>query len=171
MNLESLASLSEIISGIAVVVSLIYLAIQIRQNTRSGQTANYALTLERMGAMQSLMANDADHALLMSKGVADTSILTTTEKIQFNWAMYESFGAFEFMFHTSNTSAIPEEVWQRWSLTVAWWFTQPGVLTWWKVKPVPFTSSFTAYIESIINNNPTDIQATQRFQEFLREKK
>ncbi|MFT5451232.1 MAG: hypothetical protein ACI9N9_000716 [Enterobacterales bacterium] len=171
MTLQSLASLSEIIGGIAVVMSLIYLAVQIRQNTRSGQTENYARTLERMGAMQSTMANDGDFALLMSKGIADPSRLTTKEKIQFNWSMYESFGTFEFMFHTVNTNALPEEIWQRWSLTVAWWLTQPGVLIWWKAVPVPFTPSFTSYIESIINDNPTDMQATLRFQEFLREKK
>ncbi|MBL6691364.1 MAG: hypothetical protein ISP91_13320 [Pseudomonadales bacterium] len=34
MNLEQLANLGELIGGVAVVASLIYLAVQIRQNTR-----------------------------------------------------------------------------------------------------------------------------------------
>ena len=40
-NLESLANLGEIVGAIAVVVSLIYLAVQVRQNTQAQQTENF----------------------------------------------------------------------------------------------------------------------------------
>jgi hypothetical protein len=79
--------------------------------------------------------------------------------------MYEVFGAFEFMFHASRTDAIPEEVWTRWSSAVAWWLTFPGVQAWWQARPIPFTESFTAFMESLLKDNPTDAEQTQRYQE------
>jgi hypothetical protein len=171
MNLQSLSNLSEIISGIAVVITLIYLALQIRQSTRAAQTENYACALERISSMQSRMSQDGDFALLISSGMRDISKLTSVEKMQFNWAMLEVFGAYEFMFHASQTKDIPEEVWQRWSMSIAIMMSYSGVQAWWKVNPNPFTASFTAYVESIISDNPTDMKAVQRYRDFLLEEK
>ena len=52
MDLQSLANLGEFIGGAAVLVTLGYLALQIRQNTQSIRTENYARALERVSAMQ-----------------------------------------------------------------------------------------------------------------------
>jgi hypothetical protein len=54
-------------------------------------------------------------SVIFSKGVSDPSDLTSRERMQFTWTMYELFGAFEFMFFVSKANAIPEEIWQRWS--------------------------------------------------------
>ena len=42
MGLDSLAQLGEFVGGVFVVPSLVYLAHQVRQNTRSLRTENYA---------------------------------------------------------------------------------------------------------------------------------
>jgi len=59
LNLESLANLGDFISGIVVVVSLVYLAYQVRQNTESLRTENYARVLERVANMQARLSADA----------------------------------------------------------------------------------------------------------------
>ena len=75
MNLESLANLGEVIGAVAVVVSLIYLAVQIRQSTESQRTENYARALDRLSAMQSLLSQDDELSQLFAKGVHDVSVL------------------------------------------------------------------------------------------------
>jgi hypothetical protein len=166
-QLESLANLGEIIGAIAVVVSLIYLAVQVRQNTQAQRTENFSRALDRVAAMQATLSQDSETSAIFSKGVAEPSELKPKERMQFTWAMYELFGAFEFMFLASKANAIPEEVWRRWSSAVAWWLSFPGVQTWWKVRPIPFTDSFTLYIESLLENNPTDAETTRRYQDFV----
>ena len=98
----------------------------------------------------------------------DPSILTAQERIQFTWFAYEAFGAFEFMFHQAQSRAIPDEVWERWSVTTAWWLSFPGYQAWWAARPAPFSASFTAFVERCIRDNPTDPGAVQRWQEFVR---
>lgn len=167
MDLQSLANIGEIVGAAAVVLSLIYVAVQIRQNTQAQRTENYSRTLDRLAGMQSMLSQDGEIAGIFSKGVTDTSKLTPTERVRFTWSMYELFGAFEFMFHASRTDAIPEEVWRRWSSAVAWWLTFPGIQTWWNARPIPFTDSFTEFVESLLKDNPTDAESTQRYQEFI----
>lgn len=166
-NLDSLANLGEIIGALAVVVSLIYLAVQVRQNTRAQQTENFSRALDRVAAMQAALSQDPETSVVFSKGVSDPSTLTPKERMQFTWAMYELFGAFEFMFVASRSKELPDEIWQRWSSAVAWWLSFPGVQTWWKVRPIPFANSFTSYVEALLENNPTDTETTRRYQDFL----
>ncbi len=54
---------------------------------------------------------------------------------------------------------------------VAWWLTFPGVQAWWQARPIPFTESFTAFMESMLKDNPTDAEQTQRYQEFIAQEK
>jgi len=170
INLQYLANISEVVGAVVVVMSLVYLAVQVRQNTQAQRTENYSRALDRLAAMQSMFSQDSDISLIFSKGIENSSNLTPQERARFTWSMYEAFGAFEFMFLASRTDAIPEEVWTRWSSAVAWWLTFPGVQTWWRARPIPFTESFTAFVESLLRDNPTDAEATQRYKEFVAQK-
>jgi hypothetical protein len=167
LDLQTFANLGDFLGGLAVIVSLVYLALQVRQNTQSLRTENYGRALDRVSSIQSQLSRDTELARFFSKGVVDTSKLTPAERIQFTWALYEAFGAFEFMFHASRTRALPEEVWARWSSTLAWWLSFPGVQSWWRHRPVPFSASFSSYVEGILRENVVDQAAAQRWQEFI----
>ena len=167
MNLETLGNLGEFVSGIVVVISLIYLAMQVRHNTRSIRTENYARALERVSAMQSRLSQDGDFCALFNRALADPSDLSPDERIQFTWCLYELFGGQEFLFHQSQAGTVPEEVWERWSDTTAWWLTFPGVRSWWHSRPTPFSASFTLYVDALLERAPADARANQRWQDFI----
>jgi len=145
LNLESLANLGDFISGIVVVVSLVYLAYQVRQNTESLRTENYARVLERVANMQARLSADAVFSELIARGAADTARLTANERVQFTWTF-----------------------WERWSETLSWWLSLPGVKAWWISRPAPFSASFTSYIDGKLQQGPAYGDASQRWGAFLR---
>lgn len=167
MELQDLANLAQLISGVAVIVSLFYLAIQVRQNTASMRTENFGRALDRVSAMQSLLFEHGTLARLQSRGVLDPSTLTREERLQFTWWLTEAFGAFEFMFHQAQSGALPDEVWSRWSATTAWWISFPGVQAWWRARPTPFSKSFTSFVDALIRDGQFDSEAANRFGKFL----
>jgi hypothetical protein len=168
LNLEALANLGDFISAIVVVVSLVYLASQVRQNTESMRTENYARVLERVANMQARLGADAVFSELIARGAADPARLTAGERVQFTWTFYEMFGAFEFMFHQAGSNALPMEVWQRWSETLSWWISLPGVKAWWLSRPAPFSASFTGFVDAKLQQGPADTDASLRWGAFLR---
>ena len=170
LDLETLANVGEFVSAVAVVISLIYLAFQVRQNTASLRTENYARALERVANMQARLSSDAAFTTIVARGAADPARLTATERMQFSWTFYEMFGAFEFMFHQSESNALAAEVWQRWADTLSWWMSLPGVRAWWAARPAPFSASFTRYVEEQLQKGPSDPGATGRWITFLRGK-
>jgi hypothetical protein len=167
VDLERLANLGEFVSGVAVVVSLVYLASQVRQNTTSLRTENYARALERVAAMQARLSEDASLTPVFERGVLDATALSPQDRIRFSWAFYEMFGAFEFMFHQARERAMPPEVWDRWAQTLAWWISLPGVAAWWHSKPTPFSASFSTFVERCIDTGPDDEEAARRWAAFL----
>jgi len=167
LDLQALANLGEFVSGVVVIASLVYLAAQVRQNTESLRTENYARALDRISAMQSRLSGDGGLTALFAKGAVDPDLLTARERIQFTWMAYEAFGAFEFMFHQSESRAIPDAVWQRWSATTAWWLSFPGIRAWWAAKPAPFSASFTAFVDACIRDNVQDSAAALRWHRFV----
>ena len=60
MNLNDLANLGQIIGALAVVVSLIYVALQIRQNTNAVRSAAAQVVHEHFASWYHLLANDAE---------------------------------------------------------------------------------------------------------------
>lgn len=85
----------------------------------------------------------------------DAAALTPQERIRFTWIFWEIFSSFEFMFHQAG--AVPSEVWSRWSDTVAWWHA----------RPAPFSASFSAFVDDLVQSRSHDADAARRWQEFV----
>ena len=85
--------------GVVLVISLAYLAYQLRQNTQSLRSENYARVLERMSTVQAQLSMDPELHHMFMVGAEDPARLARADRIRFSWALYELFGAGEFMFH------------------------------------------------------------------------
>lgn len=167
MDLDTLAKLGEFIGGIFVVISLIYLAYQLRQNTLSLRAENYARLLDRMSTLQSRLAADAELHRLFMIGAEDPGRLLPAERLRFSWALYEMFGTGEFMYHQSLDKTLPPVVWARWEATIGWWLSHPGMRAWWAGKPAPLAADFEAFGDELIRNNRFDAAAVKRWHSFV----
>ena len=82
MDLTQLANLGEFIGGVAVLVTLVYLALQVRQSTRqSAGTLQYTMLAEHNRILESTRAN-WEHAALAVKASKGDS-LEAVEEVQF----------------------------------------------------------------------------------------
>jgi len=167
MDLATLAQLGEFVGGLFVVVSLVYLAYQVRQNTTSLRAENYARVLERLSTLQSNLSSDAELNRIVVVGAQTPEALTRTERMRLTWSLYELLGAAEFVFHQHRAGALPTEVWERWQATLVWWLSNPGIQRWWAAKPSPFSASFEAFADEIIRTSPYDPATARRWEAFV----
>lgn len=167
MDLDTLANIGEFVGGVFVIVTLIYLAYQVRQNTKSLRIENYSRVLERMSTLQSRIAAEPELNRLFMVGAEDPAKLTRAERLRFAWALYEMFGAAEFMYHQSLENALPSAVWKRWQETLRWWLAYPGICAWWEAKPAPLTADFEAFAIRIRDGRPMDPAIMERWRGFV----
>ena len=140
--MQTAALLAEIIGAIAVVVSLIYLAVQVRQNSVLLKTDSYGRALDWLSEFQFSLGEDDALNRIFSRGIIDIESLKPRERTRMAWALYHAFGSFEFLFHSSRSGGLPDGIWERWDGTVDWWLSYPGVRTWWHARPAPFSPQF-----------------------------
>ena len=83
MNLNDLANLGQIIGALAVVISLFYVASQIRQNTNAVRSATAQTVHEHFAKWYHLVAADDELSQIVAKGLRDYESLSEKERVRF----------------------------------------------------------------------------------------
>ncbi len=99
MNWEAVGAVGELVGAVGVIVTVAYLALQVRQNTRAieGSTVQSLMTLEK-----DIFSLIADHANVYRRGCDDFSDLDNDEAVQFTYIIaaemslvYNAYGQFQ----------------------------------------------------------------------------
>ena len=69
MDLTQLANLGEFIGGVAVLVTLIYLAVQVRQNTLSNRVSTLLEMSEASASLNDMLASDGELSRIFETGM------------------------------------------------------------------------------------------------------
>ena len=83
MSLNDLANLGQVIGALAVVISLIYVAFQIRQNTAAIRSATAQSVHEHFAGWYNAFACDGSLSQIAINGLKDYGSLSETEKARF----------------------------------------------------------------------------------------
>ena len=142
VNWEAIGVIAEFLGGGAVVVSLIYLAIQARQSAQFERSENYGRIVETIARLLSSVSENPTVAHLMVVGSTDMDELETEERVRFGFLMYEIFGNYEFIYEQSKENALPAHVWPHYRQHVEFWASLPGVRQWWTARKAVFSDGF-----------------------------
>ena len=102
MNREAIGAVGEMLGAIGVIVTLGYLAVQIRQNTRSVRASSYHAVVTNLSNLAADMGRDAPVADLFVRGVSDLQALSPTEQGQFAFLCLSVFRNYENLFYHFN---------------------------------------------------------------------
>ena len=157
MSLEQFANLAEIIGAIAVVVTLIYLAVQLKQNTAGIRATAYQTWLSATIAEQSVGQNPAMSEIIAT-GLFDPASLT--EK---NWVPFANY-CHTFILKAESTyflqmqGVVEKSVCEKEFERAASFLAVAGPSQWWKAGArTQFTSEFVSMIEPRIGQ-PSELQ-------------
>jgi hypothetical protein len=152
MNLHTMSQLGEFVGGFGVIFSLVYLAMQVRSNTHSQRADMTARVLERLAAQQHTFGFDVEANKFFMRAISEPTNLTIEERSRFLWIMNEFLSSMEFLMHQYQIGNIEAQTWLRWSKTLDWWLTFPGVRASWIGRTTPYTDSFTSHMEDRLAN-------------------
>ena len=135
--LDALGNLGDFVGGIAVVATLIYLAVQVRQNTeqlRRSAEIEYlgagTATFESFSSFRMQLASSPELAALYHKGALDPGSLDPVERLRFNLIAEELFFILATSFARFKALAPAGEIEVR-RLGVDVILRSPGIAQWW----------------------------------------
>jgi len=112
MDIETLGNAGDLLGGLGVIASLLYLAVQIRQNTKAVRSSSYHQAAEQTWNDCLAIAQDASLADILAERAAGEA-LTPAEQIRGNSADQALIFGFENMLRLHEEGLVDPEVWDN----------------------------------------------------------
>ena len=147
MTLDELGSLGEFIGAIAVVISLIYLAFQVRHNTRAIQSSTHQAVLDGIMRVSASLSDSEGMARISRKANEDYEGLTDDERIRFEAYADRTVANYETAFYNCQRSMIDPVIWKSWSHQILADLSEPGLRRFWHEKKHRYLVEFVDYVD------------------------
>ncbi|HJY52575.1 MAG TPA: hypothetical protein VKD89_01020 [Candidatus Udaeobacter sp.] len=147
MTLNDLANIGQVIGAIAVVISLFYVASQIRQNTNAVRSATAQTVHEHFANWYHLVAADDELAQIVAKGLGDYGSLSEKERVRFIAAFMAFLSYSQNAFLKWREALLKPALWLGWEQVMMNLFGAPGGKALWKERSYLFGEEFRRYIE------------------------
>ena len=148
MSIEELGSIGELIAAIATVLTLVYLAIQVRQNTRALKASTFQSISSELGQNVQPLLNTPDMAAIFAKSTTEPSALTKDERLKIQALYLAMFRQLESVFVQTELGSIDREFVAGAELSLLSLLNTPFCSEWWEsAKPI-FYQPFVSYVEN-----------------------
>ena len=157
MNLQDLGNIGELISGIAVVFSLIYVAYQIRQNTEQTNQNTQAVRAAAMDSSISWAINarqtlyqDQELVRIYMQGNEDPHSLPELELVQYRLLLQNIMWAFWNMYSQGVYTGLNIGVWHAQGAVIRRIYLSKGGQWFWEHYQQEFEIAFREEIERVL---------------------
>ena len=146
MNWEAIGAIAEIIATIGVIISLVYLGVQIRSQTTETSLASGIEMVNQMNDVYADMSTHRDVAVLWLKGLQDFHSLDNPEKVQFSALLSRFMRMMEAMFNQYHQQRFDAQVWAGLDEALKDICRYPGLKTWWSIRDHWFSEEFKIHV-------------------------
>jgi hypothetical protein len=147
MNLTDLANLGQVIGAVAVVISLIYVAYQIRQNTNAVRAATAQSVHEHFANWYHLLASDGELSAVLIAGLQDYASLSEKDKGRFIATFMAFLSYSQNAFLKWRQGLLAPSLWAGWEQIIMNFTGSPGGRAFWKERAYLFGEDFRRHVE------------------------
>jgi len=151
MDFDILGNIGDFVGGIAVVVTLAYLAIQIRQDTIQSRVN---IATNQWDAMLHAYdpIYDGENGIVFRKGLLNYESLDTHERLLFHGLMARIVGVCEISLYQKKHGALEPELFEKHSRVLEGIISSPGGTEYWRNAAPVYGEDLQAHIESMLAN-------------------
>jgi hypothetical protein len=153
MTLEDLGNVGDFLGGIGVIVTLIYLAIQIHSNTRTVRSASLESVASSHSQFLDRLASDPELTRIWFSGLSAATDLTPDQAQRFILLLMSALRRWESAFHNVQSGTIEHSSWQGLNLEYINVFASAGVAERWPVIRTALSPAFLPFAEDAIRNH------------------
>ena len=147
MSISAIANVADIFAAAGVIASLLFLAVQVRQNTKAVRNQHWQAVVDRLSE-NTTRTLDGRVAIVVNKGMANFNDLSEPEKLIFAAWAYEFVVANNRNIAFARQGLLETEVAAMGGRNLEWFFNRPETAQWWRSddrRPIP------AHFEAIID--------------------
>lgn len=151
---ELLGNLGEFVGAIAVVLTLLYLAFQIRSNTQAVRSNTFQTVVDSLTGGISIIAQDAELTYIWVNGLSQSKDLSETERGRLRLLLLMAIRMWENAFYQSEHGTLERSQWEGILRDILSIVHQPGFRHWWASTPGVVSNDFQAFINGALRSVP-----------------
>jgi hypothetical protein len=150
MNWEMLAAIGQLSAVFVGIPSLIYLAVQIREQTKERrQSAVNALTVQ-WGDLTCALHESAEFSAIYLRGLQSFNDLDAISKVRLSAFLNRFFKNFQAMYFSHCDGVLSASLWGEIERTMSDLIAYPGTRQWWETRRHWHTDEFGRVVDAII---------------------
>ncbi len=150
MNWEMIAAVGQLAAVLVGIPSLIYLAVQIREQTKERrQSAVNALTVQ-WGDLTCALHESAEFSAIYLQGLQSFDELDPVSKVRFSAFCNRFFKNSQAMYFAHQDGILTDQLWFEIERTMTDLLSYPGLQQWWKTRRHWQTQEFARVVDAII---------------------
>ena len=153
MNWDAIGAISDSVGAVGVIVTLIYLALQIRSNTKATRQQSYNDLVGRRSAWMSEVADSKEMTVIFYAG-AQGELTSGLDSQRFLMVMLNFMSHFQDVYLQYRAGIVEVDVWQAERKILAAVVHTPGVEDWWQQATQYFMPAF---IKEVARIEPLDL--------------
>ena len=147
MNWDAIGAVGEMIGASAVVISVIYLALQIRKQTHESRLAATRELNNHNLQAQAVLTDNGEIASIYLRAVQDYESLPDVDRLRISLHFHRNFRIMEQQFLHTKSGNVEASYLDSVNKAYREWLIFPGVQQWWKLSKHYFVSIFCRHIE------------------------
>ncbi len=158
MNWDAISATAEAVGAAGVIITLIYLAVQVRQNTaqmsesaKDARLTAFEHAVEAFARHREYLTREGNGDLY-AKGLGSYATLSDGEKFTFRAIIEEYFYAFHALFGRVREGNYDESLWQAQVESPASLLRMKGGREWWVESRYRFDTEFAAVLERLADS-------------------
>ena len=152
LSIQDLGALGEFVGAIAVVITLLYLVVQLRQNTKSVRASTHqAISSSYIEVFQALQ--DSDFSSVYVEGMRQYDSLTGEQQVRFNAFALRLFKVQEDAYFQWQNGNYDERSWATNEILLLDILSVKGVRQWWETRKPWFNQEFVIYTDDRLVNH------------------
>jgi hypothetical protein len=158
LNWEAIGSLGDAIGGAGVVLTLLYLAHQTRQNTRAVRAASFHQVADSLSDISMTVVQDPTLVSLLTRVNSDPESLSPDDIARYGYFLLATVRRIESLFFHAEQGTIESESWRGTQHTLHFIFGKEVAQRWWTENADRFNADFRDYIDqNVIRSNSTSV--------------
>jgi hypothetical protein len=163
MNWEAIGAIGELLGAAGVIITLIYLAIQIRQNTASQKHESISESQGQFSQLHQSLAKDPELAKLWMDGLDDYLSLSTYDRVRFSFLQGEFINLLMARKAAVDQRLVSSEDYEYWGRWVGSLINTPGGIQQWETQQSQYTPEIRAELKRFMAAEPSFFEVRPEF--------
>ncbi|HBS30949.1 MAG TPA: hypothetical protein DEA40_04300 [Parvularcula sp.] len=150
MTLEEIYYVGQTIAVVALLISILFVGYQIRQNTKALKATSHHAITDSFNQINALIISDPKVARLWRLGMAGSADLSEDETTSFGLLALAYMRVFETLYYQHGNGTMERKLFEAELNTLKWAVTNPGIRAWWSANPISLSAEYRDFINGLI---------------------